>query len=136
MFLLDTNVISETRRPRPHGAVVAWIASNDARQLRIPAIAIGEIQSGIERTRRSDAAKAAEFDLWLTRVMDNWQIVPMDGETFRIWARLMVGKQSHLIADAMIAATALQHGLTVATRNVDDFMPFEVATFDPFTFAS
>jgi predicted nucleic acid-binding protein len=132
MYLLDTNIVSETRRNRPHGAVLEWLASVAAEDLRIAAVVVGELQAGIERVRIYDAQRAAEFDGWLSRVLATYQIIPMDATTFRIWAKLMVGRQGHLYEDAMIAATAIQHNLTVVTRNMRHLGIFEVPTLNPF----
>lgn len=132
MYLLDTNVVSELRRPRPHGGVLAWIAANSRTQLKIAAVTIGEIQIGVERTRRSDAAKAAEIESWLTDLMEAFIILPMTAEAFRIWAKMTVGKPPHLSGDAMIAATAALHGMTIATRNISDFQQFSVPLVNPF----
>lgn len=132
MYLLDTNVVSERRKPKPHGAVKAWIAAVADRDLYIPAVTLAEIQAGIEITRRQDAAKARELESWLDQVGRTSNILPMDGETFRIWARLMHGRSDDFYEDAMIAATAIRHGLTVVTRNVRDFRDFEVPVFNPF----
>jgi toxin FitB len=132
MYLLDTNVVSEFRRVRPHGAVVAWIEAVGPGDIHLPAVVVGELQTGIERVRPHDAAKASQFDIWLTRILQTYSVIPMDGETFRIWARLMVSRQEHLYEDAMIAASALQHGLTVVTRNTRDFELFSVPLVNPF----
>jgi predicted nucleic acid-binding protein len=132
VYLLDTNVISELRRPKPHGAVLAWLQSVKDADLRISAVTIGEIQAGIEITRERDEAKAWEIEAWLGQVAQSYNVLPMDAEIFRCWARLMHGRSNDLIEDAMIAATAKVHGLTVVTRNVRDFGMFGVETFDPF----
>jgi predicted nucleic acid-binding protein len=133
MYLLDTNVVSELRRLRPHGAVVAWLSFIPESELHISAVTIGEMQVGVELTRRNDAAKAAAIDRFLDQVVSDFAIVPMDAAMFRLWARLMQRKPVQLSGDAMIAATALVKGLKVATRNMKDFEPFEVETFNPFT---
>jgi toxin FitB len=132
MYLLDTNVISETRKPRPHGAVVAWLKSVSGENLRIAAAVIGELQAGVERVRIHDTEKAAEFDGWLTRLLETYEVIPMDATTFRIWAKLMAGQQDHLYEDAMLAATAIQHNLTVVTRNTRHLDLFGVPTLNPF----
>jgi toxin FitB len=132
MFLLDTNVVSETRRKKPHGGVLAWLASISDRQLHLSAVSIGEIQAGIELTREVDEAKALELEMWLEQVSITFRLLPMDGETFCIWAKLMHKKSQDFAEDAMIAATALQHNLTVATRNVVHFRQFKVRTINPF----
>ena len=132
MYLLDTNVISELRRPRPHGAVVAWLAPIADGDLHLSAVTIGEIQAGIEITREQDAAKADEIEQWAALVAASYNVLPMDAETFRLWARLMHRSSNTLYEDAMIAATAKQHGLTIVTRNVGDFASFGVEIFNPF----
>ena len=132
MYLLDTNVVSELRRPRPHKAVLNWIEAVPADRLFLSAVTAGEIQAGIERTREQDTAKAAELESWLGRVIDGYGILPMDVATFREWARLKHRQSDSLFEDAMIAATARVHRLTVVTRNVRDFHEFEVELFDPF----
>ena len=132
MYLLDTNVISELRRPRPHGAVLAWFESVSDNELHISAVSLGEIQAGIELTREQDIAKADEIERWADSVAASYNVLSMDAETFRIWARLMHRRSDTLYEDAMIAATARRHKLTVVTRNVGDFSPFNVDLFNPF----
>jgi predicted nucleic acid-binding protein len=132
MYLLDTNVISELRKPRPHGAVLAWIATLQPNQWSLPAIVIGELQQGIELTRRQDAGKARELEQWLEGLLLRTSILPMSAEVCREWARLMDGKSQDLFADAMIAATARVRALTVVTRNTSDFVHFEVSIYSPF----
>lgn len=132
MYLLDTNVVSELRKPKPHGAVVQWIQDAVDADLRISAVTIGEIQAGIELTRDQDEAKASELEHWLSQVGQTFNVLPMDGPTFREWARLMHRASDTLYEDAMIAATARVHKLTVVTRNVADFRPFQVDVLNPF----
>lgn len=132
MYLLDTNVVSELRRARPHGAVLAWLRSVDDADLRLSVVTIGEIQAGIERTRDQDPERANELTAWLDQVTDTYNLVPMDARSFRCWATLMHRRSDTLYEDAMIAATALIHGLIVVTRNVRDFTPFSVPTLNPF----
>ena len=132
MYLLDTNVVSELRRPKPHGAVLAWFQELEDTMLHLSAVTIGEIQSGIEITREQDATKASEIEVWLEMVASTYNVLPMDARTFRAWAHLMHRRSDTVYEDAMIAATAKVHGLTVVTRNVADFKPFNVPLFNPF----
>lgn len=133
MYLLDTNVVSELRKPRPHGAVLAWLESVDDAQLFLSVVTLAEIQAGIELTREQDPAKADEIEAWLELMAGAYNVLPMDAATFRHWARLMHRKSDTLYEDAMIAATARVHGLTVVTRNVTDFKALGVKVFNPFT---
>jgi toxin FitB len=133
MYLLDTNVISELRKHKPHGAVISWLTSVPAEQVQIPAVAVGELQNGVELTRLQDPLKAAEIEHWINRIVRAFIVLPMDGNGFREVARLMVGKSDELFEDAMIAATARIHDLIVVTRNVKDFATFGVQVFNPFT---
>jgi predicted nucleic acid-binding protein len=131
-YVLDTNVVSELRKPRPHGAVVAWLSDREEEQLFLSAATMGELQAGIERTKRQDRAKANEIERWVDQLAASDQILPMDVPCFREWGRIMEGKSDQLLEDAMIAATARVHRLIVATRNEDDFQQLGVAIFNPF----
>lgn len=132
MFLIDTNVVSELRKVRPHGAVVAWLEGVADAELYLSAVTLGEIQAGIEITREQDAAKAADIGAWADQVGAIYNILPMDAVTFRLWAKLMHRQSDTVDEDAMIAASALVHKLTVVTRNVRDFERFQVPVFNPF----
>ena len=134
-YLLDTNVVSELRKLRPHGAVLVWLESTDDAQLHLSALTLGEIQAGIELTREQDAHKADEIEAWLDLVADSYNVLPMDGPIFRAWARLMHRKSDTLFEDAMIAATAKVHGLTVVTRNEADFSALGLEVLNPFATA-
>jgi predicted nucleic acid-binding protein len=125
-------VVSELRRAKPHGAVLAWLETVPDHQLFISAVSIGEIQAGIELTRQQDPAKAAQLELWLNRVADSYQVIAMDAAAFRAWAKLMHRRSDTLYEDAMIAACASVNQLTVVTRNIADFRHFGVSLLNPF----
>lgn len=133
-YLLDTNVISELRKTRPHGAVVEWLETLRAEQIFLSAVTVGELQTGVELTRRQDTAKAHELESWLSYVESTFAFVPVDAACFREWARLMAGKSIALEGDAVIAATARVHGFIVATRDEKDFKHLGVEILNPFKF--
>jgi predicted nucleic acid-binding protein len=132
VYLLDTNVISELRKRRPHPAVVDWLRGVPADSLHISALTLGELQAGVEVTRAQDIEKAEEIEFWIDQVANTWNVLPMDARVMRAWARLMVGRQDELIEDGMIVAVAVVHRLIVVTRNVKDFKPFKVEILNPF----
>lgn len=132
MWLLDTNVVSEMRKGRPHGGVLAWMNRHAQADLYIAAATIGEIQVGIERSRKANPEMAVEIEAWLVTFAADERILPADGAVFRQWARLMSGRSSGLSMDAMIGATAFVHRLTVVTRNVRDFEALGLRVVNPF----
>lgn len=134
MYLLDTNVLSELRRPRPHGGVLAWIDSVSSESMHVPAVVIGEIQLGIERTAGNDPAKARELSLWLQQIVETAQCISIDADIFKRWGTLAHRIRTNLLVDALIAAIALQKNMTVVTRNTSDFQQFGVPVFNPFEY--
>jgi predicted nucleic acid-binding protein len=133
MYLLDTNVVSELRKQKPHQGVVEWVDKQPNDSLYISAVTIGEIQAGIEITREQDSEKAREIETWLDKVAQSYSVLAPDAAAFRRWAKLMHRRADHHLEDALIAAIALVRDMTVVTRNVDDFKPFGVSLLNPFT---
>ena len=131
-YLIDTNVVSEMRKKKPHGGALAWLQNLDVDQVFFSAVTFGEIQRGVELTREQDPVKANEIEAWAGRLERSAQVLPMDSACFREYARLMHRRSRTLSEDAMIAATARVHGLTVATRNDRDFRALDVAVLNPF----
>jgi len=131
VYLLDINIVSELRKPRPNPKVVDWLQDVEDSNLHLSAATVGEIQAGIEVTRTQDPVKAEELESWADQVADSYNVLAMDAACSRRWAKLM-HRQSSTVEDAMIAATALVHDLTVVTRNVRDFSRFDVRVLNPF----
>jgi len=111
---------------------IVHVRAADDADVRLSAVTLGGLQSGLEITRAQDAAKAAALQQWLDALQGQYAVLPMDGRTFRAWARLMHARSEALHEDAMIAATARVHGLTVVTRNVSDFHVSNVPLLNPF----
>ena len=132
MYLLDTNVVSELRKPRPDERARAWLESVPNAELLLPAVVLGELQRGVEKLRRRDRASAVPLQEWLEQLASSYQVVPMDGGAFREWARLVEGHPERLEVDAMIAAMAKIHKLTVVSRNVRDFERLGTRVLNPF----
>jgi predicted nucleic acid-binding protein len=131
-FLLDTNILSEIRKPSPHGAVLAWFTEYHSAYFATPAIALFELQIGAEKLRKQDPYRAAMFDFWVGRIAGGSNVLSLDAAAAREAARLLSKHSMALMADAMIAAIARVNGLTVATRNTRDFERFAVPLVNPF----
>ena len=134
MLLLDTNVVSALRRPDRHPRVAQWLAVQQPEALFLSAVTIGEIRRGITQQERHDTPFARELTVWLNRLLTLFgdRVLAFDVHVAQRWGRLSA-ELGHDSADLIIAATALQHGLTVVTRNVKHFEPTGVKTFDPFS---
>lgn len=133
MFLLDTNVISELRKPQADPAVVAWARGMAAYKLYISAITLLEIETGIVRLERRDSSQAAILRTWLEgHVIPAFagRVLSIDSQVARRCARLHVPDRSNE-CDALIAATALVHGMTIVTRNAKDFTFDGIAVINP-----
>lgn len=133
MYLIDTVVLSELRKPQRDARLAAWVARQRTTDLFVSVVTIGEIERGIAQQRATDPDFAAALATWLDRMLALYgeRVLPLDLQIARRWGQLSaaLGNDS---ADLMISATALEHGLTVVTRNVSDFEPTGVATFNPF----
>ena len=134
-YLLDTNVLSETRKHRPAVGVAEWIAATPSDRMHISVLTLGEIEQGIARIRsRGDQNQAAALERWLTEIQAGFEdrVLPVSLPVATAW-----GRQQHAqpfpVIDALIAATARVHGLTIVTRNVKDFEPAGIPVLNPFT---
>ena len=133
MFLLDTDILSALRRRDRHPAAEQWLEAQRTVDLHLSVVTIGEIERGITQQRVRNPSFAAELALWVDRVL-TWygdRILSVDLPAARRWGQLSA-TLGHHSADLLIAATALERGLTVVTRNVSDFEPTGVAVLNPF----
>ena len=134
-YLLDTNVLSETRKRRPAAAVAGWIAATPPDRLHVSVLTLGELEQGIARINaRGDQAQAAALERWLTDLQAGFEdrILPVSLPVATTWGR-QPQQQPLPAIDALIAATARVHGLTIVTRNVKDFEPAGIPVLNPFT---
>jgi hypothetical protein len=133
MYLLDTNIVSELRKSKPHGAVLAWYRAQQFEQLFLPAIVFYELQAGIELTRAQNPVRARELEFWMVGLPAIFNVLAMDHKAARIAGKLMHRQSPHLFEDALIASIAIANNdLTVVTRNTRDFSRFPVAVLNPF----
>jgi predicted nucleic acid-binding protein len=132
-WLLDSNVLSELRKKVPDPKVLRWVEEHEADFLYISVISLGEIREGIEAKRLKDPEQAKAIEKWFIKVMDNYKprILDVTKEIADRWGRLCPG-QPLSDADGLIAATALERGLTVVTRNVRDYRRTGVKLLNPF----
>ncbi len=134
MFLLDTNVISEVRKPDGDPAVHAWFESVADDSLFLSALVLGEIQRGIRLVEPRDATLADTLQQWLDRLRSQYRerLLPIDADVALVWGRLSAIRSVPDV-DGLLAATALHHGMTLVTRNVQDVSGLGVSVLDPFT---
>ena len=132
MFLVDTDVLSLLRRPERSPAVGRWVATQRTADLHMSVVSVAEIERGIARQRSRDPTFADVLAAWLDVVLSLYgeRILPVDASTARRWGRLS-GALGHEGTDLLIAATAIEHGLTVVPRNVRHFEPTGVPVLDP-----
>ncbi len=133
-FLLDTNVISEARKPAGDANVRAWLASVPGTELYLSVLVIGEIRQGIERLRRRNPPQAAVYETWLAALHANYadRIIPITREIVEEWGRMNVPDPVSTI-DGLMAATAKVRGWTFVSRNTADLVRTGARLLDPFT---
>lgn len=138
MFLIDTNVISETLKSRPDAKVIDWLGDQRAADLFLASMSLGELVRGARRAK--DKTKRERFERWIDYDLAarfDGRILPFDREAAVIWGEIMGDGDRHghskPMADAQIAAVARRHNLIVATRNARDFTGMNVAILDPWT---
>jgi toxin FitB len=133
MFLIDTVVFSELYKRRRHPGFVRWLSVQDEKRFFLSTVTLGEIERGIEGQRRRNPPFAAALLVWLDRSIEIYsdRILPVTTEIARRWGVLGT-RIGHDSVNLLIASTALEHGLTVATRNIRHFTRTGVATEDPF----
>ena len=136
-YLIDTNIISELRRPKRSLPVVRWFGSVEVESLYLSVLTLGELRRGVERLRLKDAVTANALDQWLTGVRTEFadRILPITDAVTEQWGRLSLGQPLPSI-DGLLAATALVHQLTVVTRNTADFERSGVECLNPFEFSA
>jgi toxin FitB len=132
-YLIDTNVLSELRRKQPELRVVAWMQVRPRSSLYLSVLTLGEIRKGIERV--DDAIRQQSLMDWLESELPHYfvgRLLGIDAQTADRWGRLMARAGRPLPAiDGLLAATALQHDLTLVTRNTKDFAGIDVPLFNP-----
>ena len=134
-YLVDTNVLSELRRPKRSPAVVEWFSSVPADDLFLSVLTLGELRRGIESLRNNDPTAANALERWFNGICDDFseKILPVDAAVAQHWGRLSI-RQPLPSIDGLLAATAAVHDLTIVTRNTSDFERSGVALFNPFEF--
>lgn len=132
-YLVDTNILSEARKPEGNPNVREWFSSVASSSLFLSVLVIGEIRRGIERLRRRDEPQAAVFEVWLSKLCRDYaeRMLPITTDVAEEWGRMNVPNPVPVI-DGLLAATARVHGLTLVTRNVSDLAPTGVPLLNPF----
>lgn len=132
MFLIDTDVLSALRRRERNPEAVRWLEAQRTSDMYISVVTVGEIERGITQQQRHNPPFARDLSFWMERVLACYsdRILPVDVATARRWGQLSA-TLGHDSADLLIAATALEHGLTVVTRNIRHFEPTGVPIVNP-----
>jgi len=133
-YLLDTNVVSELVRPRADQQVVAWLRGLRTHQIYVSVLTIGEIRTGVQRLVPRDGARAAALETWVHGLEETYgdRILPVTLEIAQRWPAVHAARPLPVV-DSLLAATALAHGLTVATRNTKDFADSGAPVVNPFS---
>ncbi len=133
MYLLDTNIVSELRRPRPDQRVLAWIGNVPPDSTYLSVITLGEIAKGVAKSGRTGQPHAQALAAWLERLTADYgeRVLPIDAAIALRWGRL-VDDHPQFPVDMLLAASAIERGLTVVTRNEAHFAPSGVAVLNPF----
>ena len=136
-FLLDTDILSAIRRKQRDQNLENWLHSINSLDVYISVVTIGEVERGITRQRRNNPEFAEDLQRWLDTILHRYQqrILPLSVSIAQRWGRLS-GELGHNSADLMIAATALEHNLIVATRNTRHFEPTQVGLINPYLYQS
>jgi len=132
-YLLDTNAISELKRPKPNENVVLWFSKVEKENLYLSVLTLGEIRKGVDKL--ADGEKKQKLSIWLEKEIPIWfesRLLMIDAEVADYWGKLQAQSKNPLPAiDSLLAATALAHNLCLVTRNVDDFRPMGVQIINP-----
>jgi len=131
-FLLDTNVVSETRRKKPDTGVLAWLSSVPQEDLFVSAMTVGEFSKGVAKLRRTDASTADQLEHWLVgiEILFADRVIAIDAEIAREWGEISSGRSLPVI-DSLLAATARVGNMVMVTRNIRDFASLHVTTINP-----
>jgi predicted nucleic acid-binding protein len=131
-YLLDTNVVSESRKARPNHGVITFLSNTDGDSLFLSVLTLGELRKGVAAKRRTDSVAADRFESWVddTEMKFARRILKVDAATARLWGELSAGRSVPPV-DTLIAATAIVHGLILVTRNTRDVELTGVATLNP-----
>lgn len=133
-YLLDTNVLSEVRKPRGNAGMKAWFSSVNGTDLFLSVLVVGEIRQGVEGLKRRDPQQASVYEIWLETLKRDYadRVLPVTTEIAELWGRLNTPDPLPAV-DGLLAATAHAHNLTLVTRNLSDVSRTGVALLNPFS---
>jgi hypothetical protein len=134
-YLLDTDILSAIRRKQSDPNLEKWLHSIQSADVYLSVVTLGEVERGISQQRRNNPEFAEDLERWLDTILLKYEqrILPLSVSIARRWGKLS-GELGHTSADLMIAATALEHNLTVATRNTRHFEPTQVSLINPYLY--